>query len=165
MFLYFQALSLDESGRRRPRTNFVKTVLATPAPVILHGRLTVPRPYGLLAGRSTWRGWPKPFKPRAESAQSYPAKAQLLRHPWSLALIAFAFKADSLAPMISLKRWISRSRSCFSDLSAVPKNAQDPTLEPHAIMRPLAWSTKPHRAACPSSRDRLTVTKSVQLIA
>jgi hypothetical protein len=51
-------------------------------------------------------------------------------HAWSLALIAIACNADSLVPMISLKRRISRSRSRASDIPAIPKTAQDLTLEP-----------------------------------
>jgi hypothetical protein len=84
-------------------------------------------------------------------------------HAWSLTLIAFAFNADSLAPMISLKRWISRSRSGVSDISAVPRNARDFTLDPHAIMRSLHRSTKPHRAVYSSASqpDSLARTSAI----
>jgi hypothetical protein len=74
-------------------------------------------------------------------------------HAWSLALIALASNADSLVPMISLKRWISRLRSCVSDILVVPTNARDLTLELHAIMRSHPLSTKPHRVIHPRPRN------------
>jgi hypothetical protein len=64
--------------------------------------------------------------------------------------------------MISLKRWISRSRSCFSDIPTVPTNARDPTLEPYAIMRSLPRSTKQSNVSLATC---LIGAKSVQLIA
>jgi hypothetical protein len=59
----------------------------------------------------------------------------LVSHARSASPIAFAFNADSLAPMISLKRRISRSRFCLSNIPALPTTIRDPTLEPRVTIR------------------------------
>jgi hypothetical protein len=123
-------------------------------------------PYELLAGGRRGRDGRSPSS-RVLSRLSLIRRRPscFVTHAWSLALIDFAFNADSLAPMISLKRWISRSRSCVSDIPVVPRNARDPTLEPHAIMRSPYRSANPHRAVYPRSRNLTHWHKSVQPIA
>jgi hypothetical protein len=121
----------------------VLPALATPAQC----SCTVGSPQ--LARTDFWRDGRRGREGRSPSSRALRRLSLIRRRPScfvtharSPAPIAFAFKADSLAPMISLKRWISRSRSCVSDIPVIPRNARDPTLEPHANMRSLHRSAK-----------------------